>query len=160
MMLALGTSVSVNAQPTASGASGAPDVVKVVARQQVLDLTAKWDTNICFYTSKAHPITTLDNLKCHEVAFWGGELNDNARAFFVAANIQKKDGSLEWSNGPVQMYGVGNRVFTDDFLKHFPNDIPPKLFCTWASFENRRDDDGKLVLEGAIRVVFVAEKKE
>ena len=133
--------------PHGGASAQSPDTVKVIANQDVVDVVAKWDPTLQCYTSTVHPISTLDNLQQPDIAFWAADHMYEGHDFLVAAKAQ---GGV-WP----RIIGVGNKVFTDDFVKRFPDQKPPKLFCTSNSWEGRRDDDGKLLLEGAVRVIFV-----
>lgn len=143
-------------------------VVKVVVGQEVLDLIAKWDAGaqgvpvtlttrpipypICFYTPVANPIVSLNGLKPEDVMCWSGELMEYYIDFMDAAGIKDEGGKKVES---VMVTGVGNRVFTQDFLTEFPDKKIPKLFFTSCEFQDVRNEEGKLLLEGAARVQFV-----
>ena len=147
------TAASVEETPSAI------DLVEVGVKREVLDLIRTWDPRIRFYTSSTHPITTLKNLQFEDVAFCVEGVDGfvyNGTAFLDQAGIRDKEGKKPRG---MQVISVGSRVFTKDFVERFPNKKPPRLFCTWSTFEEAKNDEGKPLLEGAARVVFVQENE-
>jgi hypothetical protein len=158
-----------NACPVHGEDTTSMKVVKVVVGKEVLDLLSRWDAEakgvlsvpttrpriswpICFYTSAANPIASLEGLTPEDVRCWGGELMDHYIDFMAAAGIRNQDGGKV---GYANVTGVGNRVFTQDYLKNFPGKKTPKLFFTNCEFQDARNSEGKLCLEDAARVEFV-----